>query len=546
MTIKKHVLPYFLILIPIVGLFYFIQQMGLNIPFWDDHALKATVLDFENATSWSDKILVLFKQHNEHRISLTRLLAVASFKLLGTINFQYLQYFGNFLWLGVGLIFYKVGTKSTLNIWHFVPISFLFFGLQFHENTFWGMSAVQNFGIIFWILWSIYLVSFHLDKLFWLAIVTSIFAVFTSGNGIFVIPIITMLLLLKKEFKKMFVYLCFGIGIIGIYFYQFEFPPTKQTNFEIPIIALIKFTFAFIGQWADIFSEMDINNRFQISMYFGILLGIATMFICILSLKKIFFNTHNKAKNIDFFTLGTIAFVFLTALVVVYKRIDYGQATILTSRYKMYSLVLMTIIYVYLLHYIPRLKTNFLAFLLSCASIMIAIIIVLESLPQIQWHKNLLLTSQANDWANNTYPPAKLEVYQKPFNVFYKPDVKYGLNKQELFIKNVNDNQISVESKDFVTDNSWKNNCFLQLKSTKNTYYFPVYRNRNKSKKSFLTTFSYYEKGIKCLLSKDEISTGIYQVNLGFTQNNTLNIIPTNIGELEIIQTAAQKIDKNW
>ena len=203
---KSTYLAWALIALPIILYFYFLSEYSLNIPKWDDHALKAFILEFENANGFLAKFQTFFKQHNEHRIAFDRLITLIVFKIHGTIDYRWLMWVGNFTLIGTTFIFYKIFQKQKASLWFFVPVPFILFQLQLWENTFWGLAALQNFGIIFFIYGLIYLISSDKKTHFYLALIFVFFATYTSGNGITVFPICIVLLLLQRRFKETFIF----------------------------------------------------------------------------------------------------------------------------------------------------------------------------------------------------------------------------------------------------------------------------------------------------------------------------------------------------
>ena len=77
---RKQLYPYLpyvwysLALLPLLILGFFFQKYAINVPHWDDHALKAFILFWEESDSFWQNLKKLFSQHNEHRIVFTRLI----------------------------------------------------------------------------------------------------------------------------------------------------------------------------------------------------------------------------------------------------------------------------------------------------------------------------------------------------------------------------------------------------------------------------------------------------------------------------------------
>ena len=104
---SKKIISGVLIIIPIItffGMFFFYM---VNAPIYDDYQ---AVLDFLNkyisTDSISEKIRLLFSQHNEHRVVYSRIWTIISYKLQTNVNFTFLALIGNLSLLVIGLFFF--------------------------------------------------------------------------------------------------------------------------------------------------------------------------------------------------------------------------------------------------------------------------------------------------------------------------------------------------------------------------------------------------------------------------------------------------------
>ncbi|MCY7359661.1 MAG: hypothetical protein LH609_19840, partial [Rudanella sp.] len=225
-----------LTLLPIVAFWLCWGHLAVNVPKWDDHALKAYLFYSDQETTFTGKIYQLFRQHNEHRIVLDRFVTWLDFNLFGRLNYLHLMILGNASLLGLLAIFGAVlflsfrgtsgptmrnpdgvTTSGSFTWLHYLPpIAFLLFNLSSWENAFWGMAALQNFSVVLFVIWAIYILSFTQNLTG--AVILAILATLTSGNGILIWPIGAVLLALQRRFRPIVVW---GIGaaiVIGLYF----------------------------------------------------------------------------------------------------------------------------------------------------------------------------------------------------------------------------------------------------------------------------------------------------------------------------------------
>ena len=208
---KKWVL--LLAIIPIVIYFGWLTCYGINIPLFDDHAFKDFLLQWNKTDSILQKIQLLFAQHNEHRIAYTRFVILTIYGLTGQLNYVYLMWVGNLALLGILLVFGKAlflekPKPNSYLLYAIIPLALVLLTLQHHENTFWGMASIQNFGVVFWSLFCFYLLA---RQRFIPAMMVGFVATFSSGNGFLVLAIAALLLLLQKQNRRLIQWLIFSV-----------------------------------------------------------------------------------------------------------------------------------------------------------------------------------------------------------------------------------------------------------------------------------------------------------------------------------------------
>lgn len=92
-----------------IGFYYWLlNHYAVNIPKWDDHALKGFVENINKAEGWQAECAEFLRQHNEHRITFTRLFTWLDYKIFGEINYIHLMYFGSVALLLIWWLFMKI------------------------------------------------------------------------------------------------------------------------------------------------------------------------------------------------------------------------------------------------------------------------------------------------------------------------------------------------------------------------------------------------------------------------------------------------------
>ncbi|MEZ0541278.1 hypothetical protein [Fibrella arboris] len=187
-----------LIALPVAIWLWALLRYAANVVFNDDYALLIFVAHWQDpAVSWADRFTDLIALHNTHRIIYDRLVSLATFYLTGQLNIELLIWLGNLSLAGIGWQLWRGFRQLSLPIWYFLPIPFWIFSLQSHENMFWGMAALQNFTVIWFVQEALH--QLHRRAPIGWPLLLSIAATLTSGNGLLAFLIGTLLLISQRR-----------------------------------------------------------------------------------------------------------------------------------------------------------------------------------------------------------------------------------------------------------------------------------------------------------------------------------------------------------
>ena len=100
------------VLLPVIAFAVVWQYYAVNVPKWDDHALRAYLYFSDQETTLSGKIYQLFRQHNEHRIVYDRIVAVLDYRLFGKMSYVHLMVVGNLSLVGLLAVFGAVLVRA--------------------------------------------------------------------------------------------------------------------------------------------------------------------------------------------------------------------------------------------------------------------------------------------------------------------------------------------------------------------------------------------------------------------------------------------------
>ena len=149
----------------IVYFFYSFFRVTSDIPINDDYAVLENFTDIINSNSSFEKIKLIFKQHNEHRILYDKLWFFIDYKLFNQLNFNHLSFIGNLSLVGIFIFFFYKFKNKTTNSFFLLPVAVLIFNFSFYENITFSMAALSNFTVVLFSLLSIHFITkFELNK----------------------------------------------------------------------------------------------------------------------------------------------------------------------------------------------------------------------------------------------------------------------------------------------------------------------------------------------------------------------------------------------
>lgn len=526
---------------------------AVNIPHWDDHAIKAFIVQFQQTDDLFEKLRLLLKQHNEHRIATTRLAALLLTKYEGTLNFKHLMLIGNASLLGLWGYFI-ISIKNYRLPWVYITIiSLLLFTVAIAENFYWGMAAVQNFGVIFFAFSTFYFLSFDFTDdvainkefvftetgqkkhflsylniwlintfrwqhiYFYLAAISAILAVLSSGNGL-IVPILGFVTLLLVGYFRKAIFWLLPMGfIVGLYFLFDKQRPDAVTN-----SAVISGWMVFKGVITLAGGVFDTNwifptKRLIVAQIVGFLLLIPTfsLFYKTLqhSLNGWLTEYKNNAYRTDLFLAICLIFIVGTAIGTVINRLGYGYDVFLTGKYKIYGILWLSIVLLYL----QRISYRNYRFWLAAGSLLVASYLWFNGYFNdfiFVRHQQIERMGELANWQLEAQKEGKqLETYPyNPPTVSVIDTLRFDAAVSDTSL--IDNIQLLPEGVLFTENNitlSGKS-IYMVLKSPKHHYIYPVLPVRNSSRTNIFKT--YFQQGFMLEVSSRGLPTELYQLYL--------------------------------
>ncbi|WP_064196828.1 MULTISPECIES: hypothetical protein [Emticicia] len=539
----KNTLSAILIFIPVILLGIVFQKYAVNIPHWDDFAIRNTLAKMLETDVLSEKFKLLFSQHNEHRILLTRITAWFTYFLFGTLNLKVLMLGGILSLLGILVLFYDLSKKYNQSIQSFIPVVLILLNFSLYENIFWGMASIQNFGVIFITILVFYLLTFSVEnkhkKYFQWSILMCFIGVFTSSNGI-IIPIVGALVLLIQQRKKhLFVWIIASIIILISFFYGFEKSPdnvlkTDLTNFKL----LGKGLFVTLGSSIDA-SFFSKNIQLDLSMAVGLFF---ILFMILFAYQVVFKKYDLNIRNNDLFLLACLAFVGITSVGIVVARSSYGIETLATSKYKIYSTITLIIFYLVAINNIgEKIKSKFIQVAIFGA-IVFNFYSFIANYSSIKYLYQERLTDQfKQQYSDKSYPKAGImRILQEPTKAFYDKLIdnlgveKDSSNRIKYTIEEKNNAfELVIPQNGLPIDLSKPESGFyVIIKSKERIYIYPSYL-KAFGKKAYLEQTFLLNNQLKidnftAVIEKSYIESGKYHIGLIKSEKGLNSIYWTN------------------
>ncbi len=308
----------FLCFIPVLSLSYVIHKYLINLPTGDDIFTMEMFNLLHHATGFWEKIIILFSQHNEHRILVTRLVAVLQYGLSDSVDLRWWIIAGNLSLPFLVWIFY-LNLKQTP--WLTIPIAFIL--LAPISNTFAAMQNANLFSVLFCVA------AFHfsLKKPYHLSSTVYVFlfiflAIFSNGGGFIGFGLVSLVFFFQARYRLLIYWSLFGILVLTGYFWDYQKiyrHPNSEALFQ-HIPQAISFLSVFLG---------SISLKTWLATITGcVFLGLFAW---------LFFEKYYQRRPFIFlcFAYGILMGV-LTSL----TRYEHGVGVALAERYAIYSMLL--------------------------------------------------------------------------------------------------------------------------------------------------------------------------------------------------------------
>ncbi len=321
----------FCLLFCIVFILIYAYECSLNFhnfPIFDDYeAFFDFNIKYFNSNTFYERVQLIFSQHNEHRIATLRIINLAYYEITGKIDLQAYRIIGLCFYLMSLVFLFVQGEFSIYRFYFYLPVPLFMLSFSFSEIHFLAMESLSHFPMIFFSIGTIYLAIER--RLTVLPLFFLLFGVFSNGNGILLIPLIALGLFIQKNYKRLIIWMIVSSLILMMYFYNYESGNTNLNIGDIPHLA--KSYLVFLGGIGG-FGSIHINLCIGI---FALSIILYIMFI-------------KKSFKYELTLSLLMLFYMITYLIICFKRNEYGTQLWQRGAYLINSVLIFTLLYIYL------------------------------------------------------------------------------------------------------------------------------------------------------------------------------------------------------
>lgn len=552
---NKKILTQIGIILPIFFFILMLFTYAVNVPWMDDtDAFPDFLGRFLEAKDFNERIWLLFKPNNEHRIIYAKLMNLLHYALTGTLNMRTLTLISNITLFGMLWIFWRVIKEQKLPAYYFLPVPLLLLHPQYYLTSIWTITGFQYQPVIFFGLLGVYLLSKNTFWTFLGAAFAVFFDSFTMSNGLFYWIVGIVILALQGRYKLLGIWLIFTVATFKLYFYKFDTQANDQGFdyfFHHPHESFFGF-FTHLGGSLDFQTLSPILERsiiptvagfslISISVWWIFLKGMALFedFSCV----KYGIKLQNKfnIEPSNYIILGCFLFLVINAVVIAILRPRFGYFVMLVGNYKIYPATMLVIAYLMLL-------TGWLKFNITqkyfnwilIGSVVFYVASYLKFLPEVHERRKDLLVRIFNQEHNQIglgpIVGSDFDRYVQvalarlvPKRIFQYPQTVFKDSEKELLTKLPDNqlikisilkknNEIVIVNQDLVTGMGINDGIYLLLKSAKKSYL--IYQRRN--------IFDFFEKGIAIQIPPQYLVPDTYQIALFWINGDTKKVFNAN------------------
>ncbi|GAB2613280.1 hypothetical protein GCM10027035_07140 [Emticicia sediminis] len=282
------------------------------------------------------------------------------------------------------------------------------------------------------------------------------------------------------------------------------------------------------------------------------------IFVCLFAYQVIFKKYNLSIRTNDLFLLACLAFIGITSTGIVVARISYGIEILLTSKYKIYSVLNLIIFYIVALNSLAeRYKNNFVQ-LAIFAGFVFNFYTYIADYQNIRYLNQERVTDQfKQQYSENSFPKQGImQVLQQPEKAFYDSMIDEMRQIKDSTLQHLN---VTTKAENFALTlqktgekidlTSPESGIYFILESDKNIYLFPSHIKplgmRAYIDRDFLINNHLKIDNFTAEISKLYIQSGKYQIGTVKVENESKDVV-WSTQTIDIQQIDKIRPKQNW
>lgn len=327
------------LLAPLALVYALLWRSFTPLPFLDDYPLLQFALQLQERGSVAAKWgFVLTAQHNEYKLWFPHALVALQLFATGRVDFGHLAVLTDAMLALIGLIVWLIARQDkragSLGLVWFIPVAWLLFQLQYASALNWAEGGLQGLSVVAFALLAFWLCDLPSWAAFVGAVACMTLAVGSNANGLLVLPIGALQLWFGGSRKRLIAWAGSGAAIAALYLFRYQRVHHVQNG-----TSHMSFTYAaaFLGAVC--------TSRTLLPAVAG---GVVFLLLFALATRQALYRSAPAIYSGMVFCLVTAAGLSGS------RAEEYGLAQALASRYRLYSVLLLCLIYLFLAPYLTQ------------------------------------------------------------------------------------------------------------------------------------------------------------------------------------------------
>ncbi len=332
-----------LTLIPAIVFYISLWSNAVGIPILDDYQIILGLLNrVSELHSISAALSSLFlSEHNGYKLIFENAVVLVQYVTCGQLHLLTLVHFGNAFPIAIFLTVVAMSRiearDAAEKLLLLAPLAWLLFQLQYASALDFASSSLQHLAVIFFSLFSIFLLQKTSRAALLGACAALALAVASSPNGFFAGPAGLLLLAQDRRWKRAAAWSVSGIVFFAAYLFDYH-PDTVQAHAggASPAHLTLTYALSFVGASAARYASVTPS----------VLLGAVLCGIFVWATVKRYYRRNPAVYY-------SMVWILINAVAVSGLRSDLGVAQSLASRYRLYSALFLAFTYMFAIENLP-------------------------------------------------------------------------------------------------------------------------------------------------------------------------------------------------